>query len=71
MSGVQFADDLLGLDAGVLGEHPGDDLERFRELVDAVLLQAGVCLCPLRHLSGEINLRGAASRSQMTVLTQP
>ena len=38
VGGVQFTDDLLRLDAGVLSENPWNDLQRLPELVDAVLL---------------------------------
>merc|ERR1719510_443323 len=61
VSSVQFTDDLLGLHTRVLGQHSWNDLESLSKLVDGVLLQAGVSLGPLSHLSGQLDLRGSST----------
>ncbi len=59
--GVEGGDEFLGLVACVFSDGPGDDLERFTELLDGVLVESGLGLGVLLDLGGK-ELRRSKSR---------
>ena len=68
MRGAHLGEQLGGLEAGVVDDLLGQRLERQRELLDRVLLEAGTLGAQRLDAPRQLHLDGARARHQPPVL---
>jgi len=64
---VHLGEDDLGLESGVFGQGSGDNLEGSAELLDSVLVEAGLGLGELLNLRSNVELGGTSSSDHAAV----